>query len=47
MPPVHCWTARGSWDQINGCVDGVHDHVGDHADELTFGASYASNVRDA
>lgn len=47
MPPVQCWTARRSWDKINGCVDGVNDHGDGHADEPTIGASYESSVRDA
>jgi len=47
MPPENRWTARGSWDQLNGCVDGAHDHTDDHADEPTAGASYESSVRDA
>jgi hypothetical protein len=47
MPPVDSWTARGSWDKINGCVDGVHEHVDDHGDEPTIGASRESSVRDA
>lgn len=21
VPPANCWTARGSWDKINGCAD--------------------------
>lgn len=45
MPPAQSWTARGPWDKINGCVDGVHDHTGDPADEPTVGASYESSLR--
>ena len=29
----HHLTVRGSWDKIDACVDGVHDHKVDHADE--------------
>ena len=47
MPPVKCWTARGSWDKINGCMDGAHEDIGDQTDEPTVGASYESSVRDA
>jgi hypothetical protein len=46
MPPVTHWTARGSWDKINGCVDGMHE-TSDLADEPTVGAFYESIVRDA
>jgi hypothetical protein len=47
MPPVENWTARGSWDKINGCLDGVHEHTDDPADETAVGASYESSVHDA
>jgi hypothetical protein len=47
MPPVKSWTARGSWDKINGCLDGVHEHTDDPADETAVGASYESSVHDA
>jgi len=47
MPPVDSWTARGSWDKINGCVDDVHEHIHDDGDEPTVGASRASSTRDA
>jgi hypothetical protein len=38
---------RGSWDKIDACVDGVHDHKVDHADEPKVWASYASSQLDA
>lgn len=46
VPPVEWWAARRSWDEVNDCMNGVHERIGDAADEPTIGNSYESSVRD-
>lgn len=46
MPPVNRWTARGSWDKINGCVDESEHHVDGHTIEPTVGASREHSAHD-
>ena len=47
MPQVDCWTARGSWDKINGCVDGLYEDIDGQGDEPTVGASREGSASNA
>jgi hypothetical protein len=46
MPPADLWTARGSWDRINGCIDETKADESDRLGEPTLGAprEHSSNV---
>jgi hypothetical protein len=46
VPPTSLWTARGSWDKINGCTNEAKEDENDRLGEAKLGASRQDTAPD-